>query len=113
MKYLLILSLLSLSACATTGHLEYKLKAKVGQPIDTVINKDGPPDGVFNKPSGDQVYTWRHEGAITTTGGHGSYQSYLNYCNISFTTNNINIITDWYYQGNACRSFTWTPWRDF
>lgn len=121
MKKLIFLFALLLSGCATTANYEKILSSWVGSSESSLISSWGPPSSVYES-DGIKYLTYRKSSSGYIPGAAPSYQTtfvgntayttpvggysgfaYNNNCSTTFTVNN-KTITNWRYEGNACRS---------
>jgi hypothetical protein len=119
MRYLLILVMLGMSACATTENYEKILGSWMGSSEDSLIAKWGPPDSFYQ--SGEAKYlTYSRSESSYIPGTPPTYQTTCSFGNCRTTavggssgfTVNSNCkttftvvggkITNWRYQGNDC-----------
>ena len=110
-KYLLLICLtVIITSCATTKKYTAKVESWKGSDVNKLITSWGPPSNVFEMPNGNKMYTWLYvSNSLVTT----NYNSYLNrlesrqiqyWCKTTFTANTKDVIIDWRWNGNACRS---------
>ncbi len=101
---------LSLNSCATSKKYAAKLDTWLGSDVNNLITSWGPPSDVYTMPNGNKMYTWLWVGSTLVT---SNYNSYLNmtltnavtyWSKTTFTTDASGKITNWRYEGNACRS---------
>jgi len=98
------------SSCATTANYAEILKSWEGSDINMLIISWGPPSDVYTMPNGNKMYTWLYvSNSLITT----NYNQWLNrletrqiqyWCKTTYTANENDIITNWRWQGNACRA---------
>jgi hypothetical protein len=112
MKQLSLITLITLiiSSCATTANYTEIVKSWQGSDINRLISSWGPPSDVYTMPNGNKMYTWLYtNNSLVTT----NYNQWLNrletrqvqyWCKTTFTANKNDIIIDWRWEGNACRS---------
>lgn len=112
MNKLLIAALIviTINSCATTANYNEVVKSWEGADINRLITSWGPPSDVYTMPNGNKMYTWLYvSNSLVTT----NYNQYLNrletrqiqyWCKTTFTTNQNDIITNWRWEGNSCRS---------
>lgn len=112
MNKLLIAALIviTISSCATTANYNETVKSWEGSDINRLITSWGPPSDVYTMPNGNKMYTWLYvSNSLVTT----NYNQYLNrletrqiqyWCKTTFTANKNDIITNWRWEGNSCRS---------
>lgn len=110
MKHFIVILALVMTGCATTGKLESRMQARVGQNVNNIIDEIGPPTSSFKKPNGDTVYTWVNTGASRATAAtdfgfnpHVQVQAYS--CNVSYTAGADGVVKYWQYRGNACKAY--------
>ena len=109
-KYLFIVLALLLTSCVTSKKYTEKIKSWEGEDVNRLINSWGPPSDVFEMPNGNKMYTWLYvSNSLVTT----NYNSYLNrlesrqiqyWCKTTFTANTKDVIINWRWNGNACKS---------
>ncbi|MBU2952736.1 hypothetical protein KO499_02940 [Marinobacter sp. F3R08] len=115
----LVVTVVFLSACATTAKYEEILKTWVGSDINHLVASWGYPQNSFEAPNGNTVYMYSSSGSYTmptqttttynaigntvygnstTTGGQT-----LNFsCRTYFEVNDSDRIVSWRWQGNNC-----------
>jgi hypothetical protein len=121
MKKVIFLLTLILSGCATTANYEKLLSSWVGSPESALISSWGPPSSVYESdgtkyltysksnsgyiPGVAPSYQTRYVGNTAYTTPIGGYSGFVynNNCSTTFTVSN-KTITNWRYEGNACRS---------
>ena len=117
----LIIPLVLLFGCATTANYEKVLNSWVGSQESALVSSWGPPSSVYQS---DRVkyltYSKSNSGYVpgvapsyqTTYVGNTAYTSpvggspgfaYNSNCSTTFTVTS-GVITNWRYEGNACRS---------
>ena len=111
-KQLSIITLVSLmiSSCATTANYSEIVKSWEGSDINGLITSWGPPSDVYTMPNENKMYTWLYtNNSLVTT----NYNQWLNrletrqvqyWCKTTFTANQNDIIVNWRWEGNACKS---------
>ena len=121
MRYLLVLFLV---ACASPGmKTEELMQAWVGHDLNEIVGSWGPPTFDMELMDGEKVYTWRHTGSYTApnrttrtgapySAGSSAYDrgnsttgagnSFIYWCDKSFTVNAEGTITTGSLRGNAC-----------
>jgi hypothetical protein len=121
MKKIIFLLTLILLGCATTANYEKLLSSWVGSPESALISSWGPPSSVYESDGTKYLtYSKSNSGYIpgvapsyqttyvgntaytTPVGGYAGF-AYSNNCSTTFTISN-KTITNWRYEGNACRS---------
>lgn len=121
MRQLVFILLLGTTACVTAPPfdregrqraMEDDLKGTVGQGIKAIISHKGPPDETF-VGSDYKVHTWIIKGPPQASVSRTEYLSYNDtlkttttaqdrmYCKVSFTTNAMDIITQWRWEGHC------------
>lgn len=94
--------------CATTQNYESKLNSWMGADVNNLIASWGPPSNVYVMPNGNTMYTWLWQGGTLVTSNYYMNMTFTNsvsyWCKTTFTTDNRNIIINWQWQGNSCRS---------
>lgn len=131
---LIALIILFCCGCATTEKYEAKLRLWMGRDISDLIASWGYPSNSFKLPNGNTVYQYDYQRSHTTpitykvvsnhntqnyvvnnpsygtytTGNTKIYQTggkTFNYwCKTFFEVNKSNIIVNWRWEGNSCRS---------
>ncbi len=117
----LIVLLVFLAGCATTGKYEEILNSWVGADVNQLVNSWGYPDGSFEAPNGNKVYVYGSSGSYrmptqtnttynvigntvygnsVTTGG----QTLNFWCKTYFEVNESNRIVTWRWEGNNCKA---------
>lgn len=108
---ILVISTMIICSCATTAKYETKLNTWLGHDINELITAQGYPSNEYTMPNGNKMYTWLWIGNTLVT---SNYIQYLNmtltnavtyWCKTSFTVDNSGRITNWRYEGNACKSY--------
>lgn len=120
MRLTVIVAALGLSACTTTPAMESALAPLVGQPVELVFNRLGPPSS-STQAGADTVYMWNRTsmvpgaslrsgsiGGDTATDGYGGTYSGVAVpveCNIQIVANGEGRITGWDFIGGTggCR----------
>ena len=98
---------LVLSGCATTGKLEEKMQAHVGQTTDQLVAEMGVPTGEYKSETGRILtYHMSHgsRGVAQTSGGLTTVSAHEKYCDVTFTADSNNVVTGYKYEGNRCRA---------
>ena len=91
--------------CATTGKLEERMKARLGQNINQVVTEIGPPHTTFKRPDGATVYTWNNAaGSKASDGAFGGVVITDYGCRVSYTAGDNGVITNYAANGNYCKS---------
>jgi len=102
--------LLLVAACATTGNYEKVLNSWMGGDVNRLMASWGPPSDEYVMPNASRMYTWLWIGGTKVV---ANYNQYLNmvtagsvtyWCKTTFTTSQAGVITNWRWEGNACRS---------
>lgn len=62
-KILLVLAVVILSGCQTAAQFERNMITWRGQPIDSLIQQWGYPNGELTSPDGNQVYVYSNNGS--------------------------------------------------
>jgi len=121
MKKIILSIIFLISGCATTANYEKLLSSWVGSPESALISSWGPPSSVYESDGTKYLtYSKSNSGYIpgvapsyqttyvgntaytTPVGGYAGF-AYSNNCSTTFTISN-KTITNWRYEGNACRS---------
>jgi hypothetical protein len=121
-KLLMVVAVLSLSACATRANYEAALNSWIGHPESELVGAWGPPVNGYTAPDGVRILTYNSSGQMTLPGTPPSYTTncvgntcYTNpvggtrpttinlSCATNFTVTN-GVISTWRYQGNNCVS---------
>lgn len=116
MKNITLLSLLLLSACATTGNYEANLNSWRGRTPEELIEKWGYPDGTFDHPNGNKVYIYSNSRSTAsvspsiyqnpyTPGTDITVTNNTSWCKTYFEVDDRGLISTWRWEGNACRSY--------
>ena len=107
----IVLSLvLALVGCATTGKYEKILHTWLGSDVNRLIASWGPPSNVYIMPNGSKMYTWLRVGGTKVVADYNQYLNTLTastvayWCKTTFTVTPQGVITNWRWEGNACRS---------
>lgn len=113
--------ILFLSACATTANYEKLLSSWVGHDVNSLVSAWGYPANSFRSPNGNTVYAYSSSGSYTmptnTTSNYNVYGNSVSgsstttggqtlnfWCQTFFEVNEHNIIVNWSWKGNNCRS---------
>jgi hypothetical protein len=105
MKYLLILLSLSfLESCATTSKYEAVLQTWVGKNESELVSKWGIPTSSYSLDDGKLIMYQNNGGSISTYLGYGMYSTDNYVCKTTFTLDKANIIKNWKWEGNSCKS---------
>ncbi len=125
-KILVLMMLsLALSACATTANYEAILNTWIGADINKLVESWGYASNSFVAPNGNKVYVYERGGSFTmpttyqTTArvygyGNSAYgtattnvyggQTVTLWCRTFFEVNSSDIIINWRWEGNGCKS---------
>lgn len=102
--WLLLLTLIVTSGCASTRKYERVLDSWAGSDISNLIERWGPPSETYTMPDGRHLYTWYfNEGVVAMPAGNMAY-AVQRYCKTTFTVGRAGVVERWSYQGNACRA---------
>jgi len=102
---------LILPGCATTGNYEKIINSWVGSDVNGLIASWRPPSDEYIMPNGNKMLTWLWVGGTQVV---ANYNQYLNrvtagsvtyWCKTTFTVTPQGLITNWWWEGNACRSY--------
>lgn len=109
--FILLAIVFFIPACATTANYEAKIKTWLGDDVNNLIASWGPPSNEYTMPNGNIMYTWLWVGNTLVTSNYDRFlnmtftNSVTNWCKTTFTANSSKRITNWRWEGNACRSF--------
>lgn len=107
-------AILLLTGCATTANYtaanyEKELESWMGSPSSDLFREWGPPAQTFQAPNGLKMYTYIYNGGSRGTAGAIGNTMWLDsrqiYCKTTFTVDSSDAITDWGFEGNACRAY--------
>ena len=96
--------------CATTAKYEAILNTWMGSNVNNLISSWGPPSDEYTMPNGNKMYTWLWVGNTLVTSNYNKFlkmtltNAVTYWCKTTFTVDNNDRITNWRYEGNACRS---------
>lgn len=108
--WILLLLALGSAGCATTGKYEKVLKSWMGNDVNSLIASWGPPSNEYVMPNGSKMYTWLRVGGTIVIANYSQYLSMVTagsvtyWCKTTFTVNSEGVISNWRWEGNACRS---------
>lgn len=108
MRFILILLMFKLTACATVEGYERNLNSWVGASESDLVSHWGPPQEDYKMNDG-KIITYHFNGGSYAFGQQGLNNSYVinnvNYwCKTHFYINNGDIITNWRWEGNSCKA---------
>lgn len=109
-SWVIIIIVLTTTACATTANYEKILKSWMGANVNNLIASWGPPSDVYPMPNGSKMYTWLRVGGTTVFANYNQYlnmvtaSSVTSWCKTTFTVSPSGIIQGWRWEGNTCRS---------
>lgn len=109
MKYIIIITALWFSGCATTAKYQKNCEGWLGQTSDTLVSAWGAPSSVFKTDSGNKIYTYISSAGSTYA---TTYNSSMNLayttggpsvCKTDFTLSENGVVTNYRFEG-ACFS---------
>lgn len=117
LKYAIILLVIT-SSCGIYNPKNYPSTKGYEKILETWLNSDinnlmvswGPPANKFEMPNGNIMYTWLYIGNTYVSTNYNYYLNQVNssantyYCKTTFTTSGTGKVTNWRYQGNACKA---------
>ena len=107
----LLISMMSISSCATTAKFEALLNTWMGHDVNELITSLGPPSNEYTLPNGNKMYTWLWIGNTLVISNYNEYlnmtltQAVTHWCKVTFVVNQYGRIINWRYEGNACVSY--------
>lgn len=78
--------------CATTGGYERVLQSWVGNNVNNLIQKWGPPTNEYKLPNGNVMYTWLFDGGVVAMPIGNMAYAVNRSCKTTFTANGQGII---------------------
>ncbi len=116
---ILILSAITLSACATRANYDAALQTWVGKHSDQLVDAWGPPDSVYERSDKTNLLTYHSRQIVPHPYGYGGMSHHrglgfgfyhdfndpvteTRFCKTTFGVNRRNIITHYQYSGDSC-----------
>jgi hypothetical protein len=99
-----------ITACATSSKYSEIVKSWEGNNINNLISSWGPPSDVYTMPNGNKMYTWLYTSNTLVTTNYNQWLNRLEtrqvqyWCKTTFTADRNDIIINWVWEGNNCRS---------
>ncbi|CAB4176599.1 hypothetical protein UFOVP1672_25 [uncultured Caudovirales phage] len=101
MKLILVVLLLAVSACATEKRFDQGMQSYIGQPIENVVAKVGPPHRTFTNADGSRVLTWEDKRQVDLGPPYGSS---FHECILTLFVSKDGLISSYTRRGNICKA---------